>query len=93
MSYQYELVFDIPNLTPVETLASLAAEGKFASINHQLPINYNDCRCFLNGEEYTSIVEVYAPGDDSGWALAYVRANGEQNQVLVHGNWKIVREV
>ncbi len=61
-------------LTPVTTLARLAAEGKFASLDLNLPADqlYMNPNITLNGEPFTRFVtEVYAPGDNTGYALAY----------------------
>ncbi len=90
----------IAGLTPVETLTSLAAEGKYASVVHQLPWDVNTVgfQFSLNGEQLppkTYIEEVYAPGDDSGWAVVIEYTKDKphiRSTRLVHGNWKMWRE-
>lgn len=61
-------------LTPIVTLARLAAEGKFASVDLMLPesLMLMNPNVTLNGEPFTRfITEIYAPGDETGYVLAY----------------------
>lgn len=83
----------IPGLTPVVTLESLAAEGKFASVEKQLPIDIHasDFKFTLDGEAFDGFVaEIYAPGDDTGWAVVYEKHQSGQShkQKLVRGDWR-----
>ena len=89
----------IPSLTPVETLEKLAAEGRYASVLHDLPFNVSspewEWRFTLNGEPFGgSVAEIYAPGDDSGWATVYLNSvdkrTGKDLEVI-HGNWSFER--
>ncbi len=91
----------IAGLAPIATLASLAAEGKYASVVHQLPADVNEpnFRFSLNGEELpegTYLDEIYAPGGDDGWAVVIEhkgKGSIEDAPVrLVRGNWKMWRE-
>lgn len=84
--------------TPVETLAMLAADGKFVSASLELPHDWMaaDWKFTNDGADYDalSLVEVYAPGDESGWAIAYVpQPNGDctGQTTLIRGNWTIER--
>jgi len=98
----------IPGLTDVVTLTRLADEGKYACSHlPSLPTNRLalDWKFFLDDELYepagsnqigqSFIKEIYAPGDDSGWAVVYVnkRVDGEvrytTETMIVHGNWRI----
>ncbi len=91
----------IPSLTPIETLASLAAQNKYASSDNHLPtdVHTKDYEFTLNGEmlpEDTYIEEIYAPGDDSGWAVVLKprdldQPDQQRKTELVRGNWKIWR--
>ena len=82
----------------IETLESLAAEGKFLSVSHSLPRDWNtaEWKFTCNGVEQPSLnlVEVFAPGTDYGWAVAYVvEANGDHlgRTTLIRGHWTIER--
>ncbi len=91
--------FSIPDLTDACTLTSLAAAGRFASSPLKIPTDVHSAkfRFLLNGQEFRpdspSIVEIYAPGDDTGWAVVYI-----DNEVpftggteLIRGDWRIYR--
>lgn len=86
------------DVASIETLESLAAEGKFISSTHGVPHDWlaADWKFYLNGVECSDkgIIEVYAPGNDYGWAVTYVPApDGKhtgQTQ-LIRGNWVIER--
>ncbi len=93
----------IPSLTPIETLSSLAAEDKYASVVHGLPWDVNTAgfRFSFNDAplpEKSYIEEIYAPGDESGWAIVieYTERTedkpSQRSTRLVHGNWKMWRE-
>ena len=77
--------------TPITTLNSLAAEGKFASADLQIPSNvssWEDVEIFLDGVKHEgSIFEIYAPGDDTGWAVIYTKEDDKKFYDLIHGNW------
>ena len=82
----------------IETLESLAAEGKFISATQKVPQDWQsaDWKFTNNGVELpgVGIVEVFAPGDESGWAVCYVA--GEEGKFtgeteLIRGNWAIER--
>lgn len=84
--------------TPVVTLELLAAEGKFVSTHSGLP---QDCQSAdwlftLDGVEYPglSLTEVYAPGDSSGYAVSYIKKDGEwtAETAVIRGNWAIERK-
>ena len=87
----------VPNLTPVVTLERLAAESKFASVELSLPIDVctTEFRFTLNGKPYTEfmIKEIYAPGDDTGWAVIYtpIRDDMVHRTRVVYGNWGLHR--
>ena len=91
----------IAGLVPIEPLASLAAEDKYASSVHQLPadVHTGDFEFSLNGEmlpEDTYIEKMYAPGDERGWAVVLKPRDPDQpdqqrKAELVRGNWKIWR--
>lgn len=90
---------EIGNLTHIVTLAKLAAEGKFVSIGHSLPVDLHQTEWLFtcDGKEYpvVDLVEVYAPGDNTGWAVIYVKKHigiplGKTE--VVRGNWTIERK-
>ncbi len=91
--------YAIAGLTPITTLSQLAAEGKYASTDHELPqdVATADFKFFLNGklfepigDEIGFIKEIYAPGGPSGWAVVYV--NRYKDEVVYHGvETKLVR--
>lgn len=86
----------IAGLAPIETLASLAAQCKYISAVHMLPgdLHEADWRFSLNGEplpEGTFCKEVYAPGDESGWAIVFRKPFRNGAVELIRGNWKIWR--
>lgn len=104
--------FPIPGLTQVLedpkwpgdviTLERLAAEGKFASSPLSIPANVHnaDYAFWFNGVKQSNIflTEIYAPGDESGWAIVYrpgengdrlIRdKTGEPILDVVQGNWR-----
>lgn len=83
------------------TLEKLAAEGKFCSSPLNIPANVHkvDYVFYLDGVKQNNIflTEVYAPGDDTGWAVVY-RGRGDKGHLLgedgepimdvVRGNWR-----
>ncbi len=85
-------------LTSPATLAKLAARGMFASVSLGMPqdIHSANIQILFDGEVTTkSIIEVYAPGDETGWAVAYVpskdgKHTGETE--LIWGKWELVRD-
>lgn len=83
----------IPALTPIVTMESLCAQGKFVSASLKLPNDHLDCdwKFTLNGVEHEDIAEVYAPGDDTGWAVVYAKCKDSVRKYYVHGNWSIQR--
>ena len=91
----------IAGLAPISTLASLAAEDKYASVVHDLPWDQSTAgfRFSFNGEplpEKSYIEEIYAPGDESGWAIMIHYDKTTKPHVrsteLVRGKWKMWRE-
>ena len=67
----------IPGLAPVTTLERLAAEGKYISVMHDLPLDRHsrDYTFTLDGKRTPKglfLYEIYAPGDSSGWAVVYI---------------------
>ncbi len=80
------------------TLAKLAARGMFASVPLNMPQDIHSANLEIRFEgEVTerSIIEVYAPGDDTGWAVMYKPSEaglhtGETE--LIWGKWELVRE-
>lgn len=85
-------------LSPPATLAKLAARGMFASVPLNMPpdIYSANLQILFEGEVTTkSILEVYAPGDESGWAVVY-KSDEDGKFVaeteLVWGKWELVRE-
>ncbi len=80
------------------TLAKLAARGMFASVPLCMPqdIHSANLKILFEGEvTERSIIEVYAPGDETGWAVAYKPSEaglhtGETE--LIWGRWELVRE-
>ncbi len=85
-------------LTPPVTLAKLAAEGKFASVPLGLPLDVQavDWEILFEGEptDYMPI-EIYAPGDESGWAVVTVPAEDGSycgQTELIRGRWELSRK-
>lgn len=84
-------------LSSPATLAKLAARGLFASVPLNMPpdIHNVDWTILFEDEPCTkSIIEVYAPGDESGWAVCYKPSvddvhTGETE--LIFGRWQLVR--
>ncbi len=91
----------IAGLTPVVTLGQLAADGKYANSETMLPEDIHDqdrhWKFSLKGKpvsDRTFIKEIYAPGDDTGWAVLYVKTHGgpyKGETELVRGRWKMWR--
>ncbi len=84
----------IPGLTPIVTLERLAAEGKYLSVAHHLPHDHTqqDFTFFYNGKEIDKLryfIEMYAPGDDTGWAVLYGKDHSDRQYDLevIRGNW------
>lgn len=91
---------EIAGLTPAKTLTQLAAEGKYASSDHHLPADQMGCdfEWFLDGvrqgeSEHFFVREIYAPGDQNGWAVLYVKQPGAERseERVVHGNWTFTK--
>ncbi len=96
----------IPDLAPLKTLEQLTAEGKYISVLHGLPCDTAtaEWEFHLNGTlvDHTEVFlkEIYAPGDDTGWAVVYRPMHDKQGRPtgrqvgeteLIHGNWHIKR--
>ncbi len=86
----------IPGLTDISTLEQLAAEGKFASSDLQLPqdLHSADFTFYLDDvkQEDGYIKEVYAPGDSSGWAVIYAKSKPHTGETeLIRGNWAFTK--
>ena len=84
-------------LTSPATLAKLAARGMFASVPLSMPqdIHTADIKILFEGEvSERSIIEVYAPGDETGWAVVYkpgVDGAHTGETELIWGQWLLVR--
>ncbi len=84
-------------LTPPVTLAKLAAAGKFASVPLGLPLDVQtvDWEILFEGEPTKYIpIEIYAPGDESGWAVVYVPTEDGSHcgqAELISGRWELSR--
>ena len=85
-------------LTSPATLAKLAARGMFASVPLSMPqdIHRADIKILFEGEvSERSIIEVYAPGDETGWAVVYKPGPNDGSFTgeteLIWGQWKLVR--
>lgn len=91
----------IVGTTPVETLEKLAAEGKYANVDLAIPHDVlgTDLNVEMAGVDTRDypVLEVYAPGDDSGWAVVYDSPERKRNNrsylltKIIHGNWSISR--
>ncbi len=79
------------------TLAKLAARGMFASVPLGMPQDLHsiNLQILFEGEVTTrSILEVYAPGDETGWAVAYMldgKGSPTGETELIWGKWELVR--
>ena len=90
---------NIPGLTPAQTLVKLAAEGKFASSSLMLPSDVLSVgfEFTLNGEKMPDgfIKEIYAPGDETGWAVVYNEVTDNSpfdgSTHIVRGDWRFRR--
>ncbi len=101
MNETTEPAIPIPDLTPIVTLGQLAAEGKYANADLILPADIHsdekDWQFSLNGESLEKgvfIKEIYAPGDDTGWAVLYSKKTGDNYTAateLVRGRWTMWR--
>jgi hypothetical protein len=84
-------------LTSPVTLAKLAARGMFVSVPLNMPqdIHSVDWTILFDGEPtIKSIIEIYAPGDNTGWAVAYkpnVDGKHTGETELIFGQWQLVR--
>ena len=84
-------------LTSPATLAKLAARGMFASVPLSMPpdIHSANIKTLFEGEvTEQSIIEVYAPGDETGWAVVYKpRGDGMHTgeTELIWGQWELKR--
>ncbi len=84
-------------LTSPATLAKLSARGMFVSIPLGIPgdVHNANYKIYFNGLlTKRSVLECYAPGDDSGWAVVYKEAvdgmhTGEIE--LIWGQWELTR--
>lgn len=87
----------VPGLTEITTLSKLAAESKFASSDLDMPDNHllYDYEFFLDGEKQdVMLIEIYAPGDSTGWALVWEEvAPGKRDTKLVRGKWTMTRKL
>ncbi len=80
------------------TLAKLAARGMFASVPLNMPQDIHSANLEIRFEGKVterSIIEVYAPGDETGWAVMYKSSEaglhtGETE--LIWGRWELVRD-
>lgn len=86
------------DVTPITTLEKLAAEEKFVSVPLNLPVDWvaTDWIFKNNGVEMSNsyLTEVYAPGDENGWAVVYVddAEGGHTGEtMLIRGIWTIER--
>ncbi len=66
----------IPGLASLTTLEQLAAEGKYVSAANHLPLDWASAQWEFSLDGVVQdhikemmIQEVYAPGDDTGWAV------------------------
>jgi hypothetical protein len=74
-----------------KTLEELAEEGKYASIDHKLPpyLFRCDVNIFYGSTPVELVVrEIYAPGDDTGWAV--VHKKGTKETQIIRGPWRLV---
>ncbi len=84
-------------LTSPVTLSKLAAEGKFASVPLGLPTDIKSVNWSILFEGSIcalSILEIYAPGDETGWAVVYKPpVEGMQcgEIEVIHGRWTLER--
>ncbi len=84
-------------LSPPVTLSKLAAQGMFASIPLNIPPDVQNADLKIQYEGVLtkrSVLEVYAPGDETGWAIVYKEAvdgfhSGEVE--LIWGKWELFR--
>ena len=84
-------------LTSPVTLEKMGAEGKFASVPLSIPrdVQTVDWTILFEGKPTTYFpIEVYAPGDESGWAVVYKPADDGSHtgqSELIHGRWELIR--
>lgn len=90
----------IPELADEVLLRELSGELKFMSANHQLPDDWctGEFKFTFDGHEITgaSIREIYAPGDETGWAVVYNLASEhgrshDGSVSIIRGNWHVER--
>ncbi len=82
-------------LTSPATLAKLAARGMFASVLLNMPpdVCNGDITTYLNGVSTKhGVLEVYAPGDETGWAVVCKDGNHTGETELIYGVWTLHRE-
>lgn len=91
-------LLNVPGLASAETLTKLAAEGKFLSSRLELPTDWSttDFAFYLDGVKQTDdalfFKEIYAPGDESGWAVIYNRTEPwDGGTRVVYGRWTVKR--
>lgn len=84
-------------LSPPATLAKMAARGMFASVPLNMPPDISRGNLVVHFEGVVtehSVIECYAPGDETGWAVVLkADADGQhRGQVdLIWGKWLLVR--
>ena len=74
-----------------KTFEELAEEGKYASIDRKLPpyLFRCDVNIFYGSTPVELVVrEIYAPGDDTGWAV--VSKKGSKETQIIRGPWQLV---
>lgn len=80
------------------TLSKLAASGMFASVLLGIPSDVHNADFKIHYEGVLtkrSVLEVYAPGDETGWAVVYKEAvdgfhTGEIE--LIWGKWELFQD-
>ena len=84
-------------LTSPATLTKLAARGMFASKPLNMPpdIHSGNITILCDGEvSHKPVIEVYAPGDETGWAVVYkpTEDGGYTGETeLIFGKWLLCR--
>ncbi len=86
-------------LTSPATLAELAARGMFASVLLNMPSDIHNANltiCFKGIKTKRNVLECYAPGDETGWAVVYKNAEDivehTHETELIYGVWTLHRE-
>ncbi len=84
-------------LTSPTTLEKLGAAGIFASVPLSMPrdVQTVDWKILFEGEPTVHLpIEVYAPGDESGWAVVTKLAEDGTycgQTELIRGRWELIR--